>query len=62
MAKDNATLKDIENKILDTLKNSEIEQILDADDLIITLEKSKVTAGEINERMDKAIITNETIA
>lgn len=56
MAKDQATLKDIENKILDTLKSSEIEQILDADDLINTLEKSKITAAEINVRMEKAIV------
>jgi len=31
-----------------------VEQILDEDTLIITLEQSKVTSGEINTRMEKA--------
>ena len=48
MDADKKTLKAIENKILQLLKENEIEQILDEDTLIITLDESKVTSGEIN--------------
>lgn len=62
MAQDAATLKQIENKILKLLSESEIEQILDEDTLIDTLEKSKVIASEINIRMANAIVVTEQIA
>ena len=55
MDKDKKTLKAIENKILQLLKENEVEQILDEDTLIITLDESKVTSGEINTRMADAI-------
>jgi dynein heavy chain len=44
------------------LRDSEIEQILDEDTLIDTLERSKQTASEINSRMERAIIVTEEIA
>lgn len=56
MDTDKKTLKAIENKILQLLKDNEIEQILDEDTLIITLDESKVTSSEINTRMTDAII------
>lgn len=55
-------MKQIENKILNLLRDSEIEQILDEDTLIDTLERSKQTASEINSRMERAIIVTEEIA
>mmetsp|Transcript_20674 Transcript_20674/g.31587 ORF Transcript_20674/g.31587 Transcript_20674/m.31587 type:complete len:450 (-) Transcript_20674:88-1437(-) len=51
MAADAQTLKDLENTILKLLSEATLEQILDEDDLIIILENSKKTSGEINERM-----------
>ena len=44
------------------MRDSEIEQILDEDTLIDTLERSKQTASEINSRMERAIIVTEEIA
>ena len=55
MDRDQKTLKAIENQILKLLAENEVEQILDEDLLINTLEKSKVTSGEINLRMESAI-------
>jgi len=62
MAADQASLKRIENMILKQLSESEIEEILDKDDLIDTLSQSKITASEINERMAKAVVVTEQIA
>ena len=61
MDTDKKTLKAIENKILQLLKDNEIEQILDEDTLIITLDESKVTSSEINTRMADAIIVQQEI-
>jgi len=61
MDADKKTLKAIENKILQLLKENEIEQILDEDTLIITLDESKVTSGEINTRMADAVIIQKEI-
>lgn len=55
-------MKQIEDKILKLLSESELEQILDEDTLIDILEKSKVIASEINERMASAVIVTEEIA
>lgn len=52
MAADAKTLKDLENNILKLLSEATLEEILDKDDLIIILEDSKKTSGEINARMD----------
>lgn len=52
MAADAKTLKDLENNILKLLSEATLEEILDKDDLIIILEDSKKTSGEINVRMD----------
>lgn len=54
MDRDQKTLKAIENQILKLLAENEVEQILDEDTLILTLEQSKVTSGEINVRMADA--------
>lgn len=62
MASDKAEIKRIENTILNTLSNSTIEDILDKDDLIDMLTDSKKTAGEIEERMRDAEVTNEEIS
>lgn len=48
MDADQRTLKNIENTILKLLSESTEEQILDEDNLIIVLENSKRTSGEIN--------------
>jgi len=58
MDADKKTLKAIESKILQLLKDNEIEQILDEDTLIITLDESKITSGDINTRMADAIIVS----
>ena len=55
MDRDQKTLKAIENQILKLLAENEVEQILDEDTLIITLEQSKVTSAEIHERMEAAV-------
>ena len=61
MDADKKTLKAIESKILQLLKDNEIEQILDEDTLIITLDESKITSGDINTRMADAIIVSQEI-
>lgn len=61
MDKDKKTLKAIENKILQLLKDNEVEQILDEDTLIITLDESKITSGEINTRMTDAVEVQKDI-
>jgi len=61
MATDKAEIKKIENTILKTLSSSEIEDILDKDDLIDMLTASKQTAAEIGVRMIKAEEVNEHI-
>ena len=55
MDRDKKTLKQIEDKILTLLRENEVEQILDEDTLINTLDASKITSGEINERMASSI-------
>jgi len=52
MAADAKTLRDLENSVLKLLSEATLEQILDEDTLIDTLDNSKKTSGEINERMD----------
>jgi len=55
-------LRDIEDKILYGLtKNEQISQILEDDELIITLEASKKTSAEINQRMKESEITEKEI-
>ena len=54
MAADAKTLKDLENNILKLLSEATLEEILDEDTLIEVLEKSKITSGEINERMEQS--------
>ena len=50
-------MRDIEDKILYGLtKNEQISQILEDDELIITLETSKKTSTEINQRMKESEI------
>ena len=61
MDRDQKTLKKIENQILKLLAENEVEQILDEDTLIITLDASKVTSGEINDRMASAVIVQKEI-
>ena len=51
MAADAKTLQELENNILKLLSEATLEEILDKDDLIIILEDSKKTSGEINVRM-----------
>jgi dynein heavy chain len=55
MDRDKKTLKSIEDKILTLLRENEVEQILDEDTLINTLDASKITSGEINTRMANSI-------
>ena len=55
MDRDKKTLKQIEDKILTLLRENEVEQILDEDTLINTLDASKVTSGEINTRMANSV-------
>ena len=43
------------------LKENEIEQILDEDTLINTLDASKVTSSEINTRMADAVVVQKEI-
>ena len=55
-------MRDIEDKILYGLtKNEQISQILEDDELIITLEASKKTSTEINQRMKESEITEKEI-
>jgi dynein heavy chain len=61
MAADAATLKDLENNILNLLKDATLEQILDEDTLIDILESSKKTSGEINERMEMSKVVEVEI-
>jgi dynein heavy chain, axonemal len=61
MAADAKTLKDLENNILKLLSDATLEQILDEDTLIIILEDSKKTSGEINERMAQSKIVEVEI-
>ena len=49
MAKDAGTLKDLENNILKLLSGATLEEILDEDTLIETLEDSKKTSGDHTE-------------
>ena len=49
MDRDKNTLIKIEDTILKLLAESTEEQILDQDDLIITLENSKKTSADITE-------------
>jgi len=55
MDRDQKTLKAIEIQILKLLAENEVEQILDEDTLIVTLEQAKVTSGEINTRMADSV-------
>jgi dynein heavy chain len=61
MAADSQQLKDLENNILKLLDGATVLEILDADTLIIVLEDSKKTSGEINERMEQAKIVEVEI-
>lgn len=55
-------LRDIEDRILYGLtKNAQISQILEDDELIITLEASKKTSAEISQRMKESEITEKEI-
>ena len=54
LASDKKSLKEIENKILKMLSNSTLEQILDSDNLINTLDDSKKTATEIGIRVEQS--------
>lgn len=55
MDKDQRTLKNIEVEILKLLSESQIEEILDEDNLIIILEDSKKTSKEIFIRIEQSI-------
>jgi dynein heavy chain, axonemal len=55
MDKDQRTLKNIEVEILKLLSESQIEEILDEDNLIIILEDSKKTSKEISIRIEQSI-------
>ena len=59
MDRDKNTLIKIEDTILKLLAESTEEQILDQDDLIITLENSKKTSADIQERLNSAVIVEE---
>ena len=61
MDRDKKTLKQIEDKILTLLRENEVEQILDEDTLINTLDASKVTSGEINTRMANSVEVQKEI-
>ncbi len=61
MDRDKNTLIKIEDTILKLLAESTEEQILDQDDLIITLENSKKTSADIQERLNSAVIVEEQI-
>lgn len=61
MAADQATLQQTENTILEMLSTSTDEQILDEDNLINVLEKSKITSKEINNRIDESLVIEETV-
>lgn len=54
-------LKDLENNILKLLDGATVLEILDADTLIIVLQDSKKTSGEINERMEIAKVVEVEI-
>ena len=54
LATDKKTLKEIEDKILKMLSQSTIEQILDQDTLISTLDDSKKTSTEITIRVEQS--------
>jgi len=55
-------LRDIEDKILHGLtKNEQISQILEDDELIVTLEASRKTSAEIGQRMKESEITEKEI-
>ena len=55
-------LRDIEDKILYGLtKNEQISAILEDDELIITLEASRKTSAEINQRMKESEVTEKEI-
>ena len=55
MDKDQRTLKQIEITILKLLSESQIEEILDEDNLINILEDSKKTSREISARIEQAV-------
>lgn len=61
MAADQATLQQTENTILEMLSTSTDEQILDEDNLINVLEKSKITSKEINGRIEESLVIEETV-
>lgn len=54
-------LKQIEDKILKGLSESTEDSILDDEDLIITLENSKVTSAEISIRVKESVELEKTI-
>jgi hypothetical protein len=56
MDKDNKTLKRQENEILAKLAKSTKEQILDEDTLIDMLKTSKKVSGEIQTRIEEAVV------
>ena len=56
MDKDNKTLKRLENEILAKLAKSTKEQILDEDTLIDMLKTSKKVSGEIQTRIEEAVV------
>ena len=60
LADDNTILQDLENEILRLLSESE-GNILDDEVLISTLQKSKITSGEVNVRVAAAEKTKKEI-
>eukprot|EP00466_Bigelowiella_natans_P015986 jgi/Bigna1/46472/estExt_Genewise1.C_40322 len=60
MAKAKNQLQEIEDKILDLLKNSEGDILAD-EKLIITLDNSKKTSKEINQQLKEAEVVNKEI-
>jgi len=60
MAKDRQELKDIESKILRLLNESE-GNILDDEELVETLDSSKVTSNLIKQRVEEAVVLEKQI-
>jgi len=58
MAADAKKIKELENNVLKLLSEATLEEILDEDTLIDTLESSATTSAEINERMAQAEIVS----
>lgn len=61
MAADAKKIKELENNVLKLLSEATLEEILDEDTLINTLESSATTSAEINERMAQAEVVSVEI-